>query len=527
MSRSGRIIQVVDPSTNTNLSGLWGLNEILGYINQTKWPRGPTASATPSPTASATPSPTASATPEPTPTPTATPTPTHVPAIQGLSVVSGSTSGDGTSASPYLVASDTSPSPVYETNFPGLLTVNFTNIRTGDYNCGKEGCSTGRFNEGVYFRFSDGNFYEQIRTNIDNFTTNTGFGYNAFLTSASRNTLTSISYPMHKGQRLRMSQHSSLSGDDRSAPDNNRQLTNTRISFTPSDSNFSISSIGSRSLFGNGTASMPYCAQTNFSSGRDQRTMVFRANGNGVVAVYGIRQGVVPLSNYDNSPILRTGGSSNNFTGSVEKTKLDFFQFTTNPYNTMVRPSIVTTGFFWVNNGEIFSFAKKECDKGGCWIQEIGTDINFGPIMVWAVPQQSDNGLFLMNYAVPATWRWHGGQSPTTLWSGLGTPYSPASMDNWSSNIYFVGQGSTIYTSLNGVISFNYQIETNGNDLFVAQWRTLGFGNSAHLLSDTNISNGSSSGTASINVLAFRGITFRSSIANSRFRITNLVLTPS
>jgi predicted phage tail protein len=43
MSRGGRIIQVVDPSTTSNLSGLWGLNEILGYVNQTKWPRGPAA----------------------------------------------------------------------------------------------------------------------------------------------------------------------------------------------------------------------------------------------------------------------------------------------------------------------------------------------------------------------------------------------------------------------------------------------------------------------------------------------------
>jgi predicted phage tail protein len=43
MSRGGRIIQTTEPSTTANLSGMWDLNEILGYINQTKWPRGPEA----------------------------------------------------------------------------------------------------------------------------------------------------------------------------------------------------------------------------------------------------------------------------------------------------------------------------------------------------------------------------------------------------------------------------------------------------------------------------------------------------
>ena len=444
----------------------------------------------------------------------------------GLAVVSGSTSGDGTSASPYLVASDTSPSPIYEANTPGLLTVNFTTIRTGNYDCGKGGCQTGRYNESVYFDRNDGNFYEQIRTNIDNFTTSTGFGYEAFLTRASRNTLTSISYPMYKGQRLRMSQHSVLSGDGGLAPDNNRQLTNARISFTPVNSNFSITAIGSRPLFGNGTASAPYCPQTNFSSARNERTMVFRANGSGVVAVYGIETPPVPL--YLNRPMVRVGGTANSFSGSVGKTKLDFFGF--NPTNN----SIAQRGLFfiWVNNGEIFSFASEENDKSGSWIQEFGTSLSYGPITVWAVPNSGENGLFLMNYSVPHTWQWHGGQIPTTtLWSGLGTPSSPATMNDWSSNIYFIGNGSTIYTSLNGSMSFNYQIEPSYgksgafySPLYLSQWRTFGFKHPLFRLSNTDISNNASSGSFTISTKAFRGINFN---CPARFRITNLVFTPS
>jgi len=42
MSRGGRIRRV-EPTTTTNLSGLWTLNEIGDYISETKWPRGPIA----------------------------------------------------------------------------------------------------------------------------------------------------------------------------------------------------------------------------------------------------------------------------------------------------------------------------------------------------------------------------------------------------------------------------------------------------------------------------------------------------
>ena len=42
MSRGGRIRRV-EPTTTTNLSGLWTLNEIGDYISENKWPRGPLA----------------------------------------------------------------------------------------------------------------------------------------------------------------------------------------------------------------------------------------------------------------------------------------------------------------------------------------------------------------------------------------------------------------------------------------------------------------------------------------------------
>jgi hypothetical protein len=348
---------------------------------------------------------------------------------------------------------------------------------------------------------------------------------------------------MYKGQILRMSQHSVFNesfpgADGRSAADNNRQLTNARISFTQVDSNFSITAIGSRPLFGDGTATSPYCPQTSFSSAKNQRTMVFRANGSGVVAVYGIAvTAPVPL-HYSDLPMVRVGGTANSFSGSVGKTKLDFFGFNSGAGNSIGRPVAFGAVFFiWVNDGEIFSFASEQSDKSGSWIQEFGG----GPIIVWAVPNSGENGLFLMNYAFPTAGGyaigWQGNVSPgqtPVFWSGLGTSGSPASMNNWSTSVHSIGIAATIYTSLNGSISFDYSIESVGpffnkqgayyNNLFLSQWRTFGFSNSSYSFSNTNISNSASSGNATINIKAFRGIGFNS---DSRFRITNLVFTPS
>ncbi|NBP16641.1 fibronectin type III domain-containing protein, partial [bacterium] len=51
MSRGNRIRRASEPTTTTNLSGLWTLNEIHNYNLRNKWPRGPEAptnlSATP------------------------------------------------------------------------------------------------------------------------------------------------------------------------------------------------------------------------------------------------------------------------------------------------------------------------------------------------------------------------------------------------------------------------------------------------------------------------------------------------
>ena len=44
MSRGGRRLKWgSEPTTTTNLDGIWGLNEINNLIGQTKWPRGPVA----------------------------------------------------------------------------------------------------------------------------------------------------------------------------------------------------------------------------------------------------------------------------------------------------------------------------------------------------------------------------------------------------------------------------------------------------------------------------------------------------
>jgi len=509
----------------------------------------PTTTITNTPTSSAipaTPTPTTTATPTLTASITRTPTQTVAASVSSLAIVSGSAQGSGTSASPYLVAADTSPSPIYQANVPGLLTVNFTSRRFFDYNCGKSGCSQGRHNEGVYFLWPNGIYYEQIRTNIDNFTTSTGFGYEAFLTNASRNTLTTISYPMHAGQRLRMSQHSQAVGDDRSAPDNNRQLTNTRISFTPASSNFSITAIGSRSLHGNGTAATPYTTTSRYDTNPNERTLVFRANGNGVVAVSCDNMGYDAVAPFN----VLVGGTANSFSGAVLKDKNNLFSFARSANNTISRPNYYhRPRFIWVNDGEIFSLAYRECNKSSCWWREVNTA--YEPTVVWAVPNSiSANGLFLMNYSpfpvdfgLP-TVGWQGqvlpGNSPV-YWSGLGTSSSPANMNDWSASLHFIGYGATIYTSLKGTISFNYQIRDQQCSKSGCVWPNLfvqmttrhgisgGYGNSngGQVLSTTNVSNGLSSGTHTVNVSAFNSISFLSASSASAFKITNLVFTPS
>lgn len=501
----------------------------------------PTATLTPTPTVTPTTTitntPTSSSIPaSPTTTATPTPTPTVAASVSSLAVVSGSAQGSGTSASPYLVAADTSPSPIYQANTPGLLTVSFTNIRTGNYNCGKSGCSTGRFNESVYFDRNDGNFYEQIRTNIDNTTTSTGFGSAALLANASRNTLTTISYPMHKGQKLRMSQHSVIpdaypGADLTSAADNNRQLTNARISFTPMNNpSFSVSYVGTRGVIGNGTPSNPYVSSTNFSSGPNERTHSFRANGDGIIALFGwyfseLLLSAVPLD-VNSGPHIYVGGSANSFSGSTALNKLDMFNFTESPYNTITRPKS-RFNLLKVTDGQIFSFAALASDKGGSWIQERQVSNGYRPMFCCVPNSVSDIGIWLMNTRIiftQASWQ------ASDTWSGQGTQASPANMNFFTSSANTM---SNMYLTMDGALSFNYEI-TNNIPVTITKTIAPGFptfGNNGNVNLST-LTN--SSGSLTLNVKAFNGINFiagsvydEGTTSTSAFKITNLVFTPS
>lgn len=471
------------------------------------------------------------------PTTTTTTTTTTAAPIASLAIISGSAQGIGTSGSPYLVTSNTSPSPVYQANTPGILTVNFTSIRTQSYNCGKSGCNTGRLNESVYFDRNDGNFYEQIRTNIDNTTASTSFGGEALLTNSSRNTLTTISYPMHKGQKLRMSQHSSLAEDDRSASDSNRQLDNARISFTPMNNpSFSISYVGTRGVIGDGTPSNPYVSSTNFSSNPNERTHSFRANGDGIIALFGWRfdglvNNVVPLNTNSTSRIY-VGGSANSFSGARALNKLDMFNFTQNPYNSITRP-VSRFNLLKVTDGQIFSFAEIASNKSSSWIQEISVGNGYRPIFCCVPNSASDLGIWLMNTRVSiiqTSWQ------PSNTWSGQGTQASPANMNFFTplqNTDGGAGNMANIYLTMDGTISFNYEI-TNGVPLTVFKTLAPGVygGPNAGNVTLSTLTN--SSGSLTLNVKAFNGINFygegyygKSGQRMSVFKITNLVFTPS
>lgn len=458
-------------------------------------------------------------------------------AASSLSVFSGVAQGSGTSASPYLVAADTSPSPIYQANTPGLLTVSFTNMRTASYNCGKSGCDTGRFNESVYFDRNDGNFYEQIRTNIDNTTSSTSFGGAALLTNASRNTLTTISYPMHKGQKLRMSQHSSLGEENRSASDNNRQLTNARISFTPMNNpSFSVSYVGTRGVIGNGTPSNPYVSSTNFSSGPNERTHSFRANGDGIIALFGwyfseLLLSAVPLDG-NSGPHIYVGGSANSFSGSRALNKLDMFNFTESPFNTITR-SKSRFNLLKVTDGQIFSFAAPASDKGGSWIQERQVSNSYRPMFCCVPNSVSDLGIWLMNTRISISQtRWQ----PSNTWSGQGTQASPANMNFFTpsqNTDSTAGNMSNIYLTMDGTISFNYEI-TNGIPVTIIKTLAPGIHDASNVGNVTLSTLSNSSGSVTLNVKAFNGINFLAGQTSSKsgtfmsvFKITNLVFTPS
>jgi len=466
--------------------------------------------ATPTPTTTVTPTLTASITP--------TPTPTVAASVSSLSVVSGSTQGSGTSASPYLVATDTSPSPIYQANTPGILTVNFTSNRTVNCYCGKSGCSTCRVNESVHFKLPDGNFYEQLRTHLT-------YPY-------SSSNITSLSYPVHLGQQFRMSQHAGVREDGYPTGDNNRQLTNTRIVFTPmNDPNFSISYVGSRTVIGNGTASNPYVNSATFSSNLNERTNSFRANGDGIVAIFGGANGAA-FTHFNPSPVMTNvflGGSANSFTGGRLLGFNDFFNFRESEYNILPRPNRFVN-FLRVTNGQIFSFAGELYDKGRfVGFQEVGGSAFHRP-MICAVPNSTtENSVWLMNTNLNLsanTWQ------TSNTWSGLGTSSSPASMNSFKNN-----RGvSNLFFANAGTVSFDYQT-TTGSSLSIRVLRTNipGFDlNDVRYGQSTIATLNQASGSASVSVNAFNGLNFApSSISDkngtywTEFKITNLVFTPS
>ena len=437
------------------------------------------------------------------------------------------------------MSSTTAPSPVYQASTPGILTVSFTNIRTETIS-DKSGVRTGRFNESVYFERNNGIFYEQIRTNIDNTTTSTGwdiYGGGVSMYHAFRNTLTTISYPMHKGQKLRMSQHSALGGHANSAPDSNRQLDNARISFTPMNNpSFSVSYVGTRGVIGNGTPSNPYVSSTNFSSNPNERTHSFRANGDGIIALFGWRfdgpvNNVVPL-NTNSTPHIYVGGSANSFSGARALNKLDMFNFTQNPYNSITRP-VSRFNLLKVTDGQIFSFAEIASNKSSSWIQEISVYNGYRPIFCCVPNGASDLGIWLMNTRISILqtfWQ------PSNTWSGQGTQASPANMNFFTplqNTDSGAGNMSNIYLTMDGTISFNYEI-TNGIPVTIIKTLAPGVYDVGNVGNVTLSTLSNSSGSLTLNVKAFNGINFiagvtysKSGSSMSTFKITNLVFTPS
>ena len=345
---------------------------------------------------------------------------------------------------------------------------------------------------------------------------------------------------MYKGQRLRMSQHSVLSDDNSSAPDNNRQLTNARISFTPlNNPNFSISYVGTRGVIGNGTPSDPYVSSTNFSSSPNERTHSFRANGDGIIALFGfdfsrLANNVAPFDDISNNTNIYIGGSANSFTGARALNKLDMFNFPGSPYNSIRRPNLLTGSFavprynlFKVTDGQIFSFAYIVNDKSGSYIQETTVNSFFRPMFCCVPNSSSDVGIWLMNTNTSQVQiSWH----PSNTWNGLGNQASPANMNSFSSG----GGIINTYLLMNGTISFNYEIT---NNIPVTVTRSFGPGYNPNGVSyeRTVLSTlANSSGSLTLSVKAFTGVNFvpsqiceKGGCTISSFKITNLVFTPS
>jgi len=429
----------------------------------------------------------------------------------GLSVVSGSPTGAGTGASPYLVPADADPAPIYQATGPGRLNVSYSGPRLRGV-CGKGVCTYYRFNDAVWFSKQDGSFFEKVRTNFVVVYCDANW-------DEPRNKVLAMSAATFMGQQLQCRTDNQVGNYFQAALP--VQPSTARLSFTPQDANFSITSIGSRAVLGNGTAEEPYITATQAATAQNERTLVFRANGSGVVCIADQDGETEPVS-------LCVGGTANSFSGASVRSSENFWSANSD------RGSRVK--FAWLNDGEIFSLAYRESSKGGSWFQERPTT-NF-PIIVWAAPTTTSSGLWLMNYtSATNSMAAHAYPASPTLWQGAGTSASPASMPTWTKLIPQWGHAQNIFCSRSGTLTFDYQLESQACSKGSCSWRGLrvlvskrpgarDHGAGSYWASYT-FATATGSGSASISVPAFSGVNFQDPEKVIPVRITNLVFTPS
>jgi hypothetical protein len=253
------------------------------------------------------------------------------------------------------------------------------------------------------------------------------------------------------------------------------------------------------------------------------------ANGDGIIALFGWHRGLVnnvaPYNGSSDYHNIYIGGSANSFSGATPLNKLNVFNFDTTINSRF--------NLLKVTDGQIFSFANTVSNKSGSWIQEININNDFRPIFCCVPNSASDLGIWLMNTRVSmiqTSWQ------PSNTWSGQGTQASPANMNFFTplqNTDSGAGNMANIYLTMDGTISFNYEI-TNGVPLTV--FKTLGPGvyGVANVGNVTLSTLTNSSGSLTLNVKAFNGINFygegyygKSGQRMSVFKITNLVFTPS
>jgi hypothetical protein len=441
-----------------------------------------------------------------------------------LTVVSGSPTGSGTAASPYLVAADTSPPPVYKATGPGQFSISYTQARTYT-ECGKTDCTTYRRNDAVWFdrTAKGGSFWEKIRSNLDHYVYD---GNNR--ANITRNQALLLKAATYMGQQMQCRSNNAVTSL--------MQPATARVAFQPQDANFSITPIGSRPVFGSGTAEQPYITQTAYFPAANERTLVFRANGSGVVCL------CARLPSGSEATNLWVGGTASSFTGGTQRT-LDSYH-SIDQYGIFPSPAL---HYVWVNDGEIFSLAQAQSNKEGSWIQE--QDASAYPVMAWAAPTASQSGLYLMNYGQAfnmanqtfGNWGGHHHATSPTLWTGLGTAASPLNMPTWSKSVPQTGHVQNLYASRDGTFTFNFESQEPVCWKESCTWEapavvksvrpgfsSSGFGIYSYITPHNYFSTTNGTGSGTFSVKAFTGINFVG--ARDRqipFRITNLVFTPS